>query len=172
MTLRGTPTPSETRATRCLLFDWGDTLMRDLKLPGPMAAWERVEAMPYAVEVLAALRPHWTLALATNATDSDEAAIWAALHRAGLGHFLDKVYCFRRIGRRKPSAEFFAYILNDLQADRARVIMIGDDFETDVLGANRAGLRATWLNERSPEERVGEMYSTIHDLRALPAALT
>ena len=39
-----------------VIFDWGDTLMRDLHLPGPMAAWPRVETVPGAGELLAALQ--------------------------------------------------------------------------------------------------------------------
>jgi len=51
------------------------------------------------------------------------------------------------------------------------VFLVGDDFEVDVMGANRCSIRAVWLNERSDETRVGEMYRTIHDLRDLPRAL-
>lgn len=50
-------------------------------------------------------------------------------------------------------------------------MMVGDDFEADVLGASLCGIRAFWFNERSDEVREGELYRTIHDLRALPQAL-
>jgi FMN phosphatase YigB (HAD superfamily) len=49
--------------------------------------------------------------------------------------------------------------------------MVGDNFEADVLGANRSGIRAVWFNEQGDETRTGEMYQTIHDLRSLPQAL-
>jgi putative hydrolase of the HAD superfamily len=40
------------RTNRCLLFDWGDTLMRVFpEYVGPMAAWPKVEAMPHAEEM-------------------------------------------------------------------------------------------------------------------------
>src|SRR5687767_9344160 len=99
---------------RCLLFDWGDSLMLNFpELPGPMATWPRVEAVPFAKETLAGLRAKWTLALATNAADSKEAEIWSALERVGLDDLLDKVYCYRVIGYKKPSLEYFDYILKD-----------------------------------------------------------
>jgi putative hydrolase of the HAD superfamily len=138
---------------------------------GPMFTWPRVEALPFAREVLAALYNQWTLAVATNAAASDERGIWAALDRAGLSQWLDKVYCFRAIGHRKPAPAFFDYVLKDLGLAPARVMMVGDDFEADVLGASRCGMRAFWFNERSNEVREGELYRTIHDLRALPQAL-
>jgi putative hydrolase of the HAD superfamily len=160
------------RTSGCILFDWGNTLMRDFPdVRGPMAAWPQVEVMPHVVEALAAVRPRWTLALATNADDSDEPEIWAALRRVGLDKLLDAIYCSRRIGHRKPSSAFFTCILQELRMPPSQVVMVGDDFETDVLGANRAGLRAIWFNDRTDEVRIGTLYRTIHDLRSLPSAL-
>jgi len=156
----------------CILFDWGDTLMRDFpEFSGPMIEWPRVEPVEHASDALAGLHKTWMLALATNAVDSNEEEIWAALARVELNRFFDRVYCFRKIGHKKPSPEFFGYILNDLGLDRSSVFMVGDDFDTDVIGAIRCGIRAVWYNEQSTEVRKAEMYQTIHDLRSLPEAL-
>jgi len=160
------------RSSRCILFDWGDTLMRDFpEFSGPMIGWPRVEPVEHAPDVLADLHKTWTLALGTNAVDSNEEEIRAALARAELNRFLDRVYCFRKIGYKKPSAEFFGYILNDLGLDRSSLFMVGDDFDSDVIGAIRCGIRAVWYNGQSTEVRKAEMYQTIHDLRSLPEAL-
>ncbi|NLG84527.1 MAG: HAD-IA family hydrolase [Firmicutes bacterium] len=147
--------------------------MRDLPgFDGPMYTWPRVEALPHVKEVLVALRPDWILALATNAEASDEANIRKALARVDLDGLIEKIYCYRSIGHKKPSPYFFAYILNDLGMGPERVVMVGDDFEMDVLGANRCGIPAIWFNERAPQERrSGKMYRTIHDFRALPGEL-
>ncbi len=138
---------------------------------GPMVTWPRVEAVPHAAAVLAALQPQWLLALATNAEASTEADIWAALSRVELDRWLDRVYCFRGVGHKKSSPAFFTHVLTDLALDPQQVVMVGDDFAADVLGANRCGIRALWLNVRSDEVRQGECYGTIHDLRALPSTL-
>lgn len=157
---------------RCILFDWGGTLMRDYsEFSGPMVKWPRIGTMEYVPEVLTRLHQTWMLALATNAVDSDEGEIWAALRRCGLDQFLDKVYCLRMIGYKKPSPEFFEYILRDLGIDRSKVVMVGDDFDSDVLGAARSGIHAVWFNRDSLEIRKGELYDTIHDFRSLPQAL-
>lgn len=160
------------RSSRCVLFDWGNTLMRDFpEFSGPMIGWPRVEAVDHASDVLVGLHETWILALATNALDSEEEEIWAALARVELSRFLDRVYCFRKMGHKKPSPEFFGYILNDLGLDQSRVFMVGDDFDSDVIGAVKCGLRAVWYNEHSTDTRKAEMYQTIHDLRSLPEAL-
>src|SRR5512140_3698060 len=98
-----------------ILFDWGDTLMRVFpEFHGPMKDWPRLEAVAGAAEMLTALQPDWTLCLATNAADSDEADIRAALRRVDLERWLDKIYCARAIGYQKPAREYFDYIRRDL----------------------------------------------------------
>jgi putative hydrolase of the HAD superfamily len=156
----------------CILFDWGETLMRDFKeFKGPMKNWPRVEAIPGAAEMLAVLRPNWILAIATNADVSDETDIWAALQRVNLDQWLDKVYCFKNIGYKKPSVEFYQHILDDLNLTPQSICMVGDNYEVDVLGANLSGMRAIWFNEHSLEVREDDMHHTIHDLGALPDSL-
>jgi FMN phosphatase YigB (HAD superfamily) len=49
--------------------------------------------------------------------------------------------------------------------------MVGDNYETDVLGANACGLRAIWFNAHSLQERKNDLMCTIHHLRLLPASL-
>jgi putative hydrolase of the HAD superfamily len=156
----------------CILFDWGDTLMRDFKeYSGPMKDWPVVEAIPGAAEMLAALHPHWRLALATNAEVSSEADIRAALKRVDLDCWLDKIYCFKKIRYKKPALEFYRYILADLKLSPECLCMVGDNYEADVLGANACGMRAIWFNSHSLEERSGHLHRTIHALSALPEVL-
>jgi putative hydrolase of the HAD superfamily len=158
---------------RWLLFDWGDTLMRDdPSAEGPMVTWTHVEIVQGAVEVLTTLKPEWGLALATNAVASEEDQIRAALRRVGLDALIERIYCFRGVGYKKPAPEFFAFVLNDLGATVDQVVMVGDSFDIDVVGANNMGIQAIWLNERSDEIRVGALHRTILNLIDLPCALT
>ncbi len=160
------------REARCLLLDWGDTVMRVFpEYAGPMSAWPRVEAVEGIVEVLETLHSDWTIALATNAADSEEGEIRSALARAGLDQLFDRVYCYRGIGHRKSAPEYLEQVLADLGIDPNRVVMVGDDFEADVLAANRSGIRAVWFNERGTDDEMSSMHRTIHDLRELAACL-
>jgi len=138
---------------------------------GPMSKWPRLEAIPYARESLTALRPGWIVALATNAVDSGEAEIRDALARVQLDECVDRVFCYQHVGSKKPSPLFFEFILSDLGLDPSRITMVGDNFEEDVLGANKSGMRAVWFNPRSDAEQFGEMHRTIHDLRDLEGML-
>jgi len=157
---------------KAVLFDWGDTLMVDFpNYSGSMVNWPVVQAIPGAEKLLADLHGYFILCVATNAVDSDEAAIRAALSRVGLNRYIDRIYCQRGIGFTKPSVEFFTFVLNDLSLESSAVLMVGDSFSTDVIGANRSGLWAIWLNRRNLEEQTSEMYRTIHELSQLPPIL-
>jgi len=136
-----------------------------------MLAWPRVEAIEGITEALAALRPDWTIALATNAADSEEREIWSALARAGLDQLIDRVYCFRGVGHRKSAPEYFELVLADLGIEPDRVVMVGDDFEGDIVSANRSGIRAIWFHEGGTDDRTSAMHRTIHRLPDLPEAL-
>lgn len=161
-----------TRESRCILFDWGDTVMRVFpEYAGPMAAWPRVDVVPGIREALSKLHREWTIALATNAADSEEREIWAALERVGLEKLVDRVYCYRVVGHRKSAPEYFGRVLSDLAMDRDDVVMVGDDFTADVMAANRSGIRAIWLDEHGAEDSTSAMHRTIHDLRDLPREL-
>ena len=156
-----------------ILFDWGDTIMRDFpQFTTPMAEWPRVEAMEGAQEVLRRLQPVADLILATSAALSDEADIRRALDRVNIAGCFQKIYCFKNTGYQKPSPEFYSTILRDLNANPAEVLMVGDSFENDVLGANRVGIRAAWLNLKDAETKTGDLYQTIHALHELIPLVT
>jgi putative hydrolase of the HAD superfamily len=162
-------TISPSRANRTLLFDWGDTLMRVFPdSPGPMSVWPQVAAMPHAHRTLAALYPNYTLCLATNAADSTEQEIRTALARVGLDHYIDRVYCYRLIGYRKPHPEFYAFILEDLNLPPAYAVMIGDDYDADIIGALRFGLHAVWLSSTPTAQPSNPFLKTIPNLSLLP----
>lgn len=136
-----------------------------------MATWPRVEPVDGIREALVQLRPGWTIALATNAADSEAREIRFALARAGLDGLIDHVYCCREVGHRKSEPAYFEHVLADLGIDRDDAVMVGDDFEGDVLGANRCGIRAIWFRENAAERSNSKMYRTIRDLYELPDAL-
>lgn len=160
------------RESQCILFDWGNTLMRVFpQFNGPMAEWPRVEAMPYARQTLETLHPEWTIALATNAADSEKNQIYKGLRRVGLSGWIDYVFCTREIGYRKPEAGYFKAILETLQLPPQNIIMIGDNLQKDILAANNFGIRSIWYNWRSPLEDQNEMHCTIHDLRDIQSGL-
>lgn len=160
---------------RAVLFDWGDTLMRDFPdQTGPMADWPHVEALPGAYDLLAGLQGRYRLALATNAADSGEAKVREALRRVGLeGHF-ELILTAREAGVAKPMPGFFRAALEKLGVQAAEAVMVGDSWLTDVEGAKSVGLRTVWLNPRNrtaPSGAADAVVARLEDVREAIARL-
>jgi HAD superfamily hydrolase (TIGR01509 family) len=155
-----------------VLFDWGDTLMRVLPgASGKMRDWPRLEEMSGVRHTLHQFHGAVGLALATNAVDSDEADIRAALTRVNLQSFFKHVFCARALGVTKGDPAFYPRILEALHADPGHAVMVGDGWTEDVEAARAAGLWTVWFNARTDENRTGTHTTTLHHLEALPAVL-
>jgi len=152
--------------TTWVLFDWGNTLMRDFPgFGGKMKDWGRLEVVPGARQALHQLHGQVGLALATQADDS------AALARVDLDAFIKRIYCSRALAISKSSPEFYRHILADLRVPADRAVMVGDSIQEDVVPAREAGLRAIWFNEHTAEVRTGQHLATLHHLDHLPGLL-
>ena len=166
-------------APAVVFVDWGDTLMvDDGTQSGPMATWPEVRAVDEAEDTLRRLRPRFRVLVATNATDSGERDVLAALARVGLDGLVDGVVSSRDVGVRKPDALFFRAAL--LRAGRAGLplspdgaVMIGDSWVNDVAGAQAAGWRAVWFNPSKSRRPPGAAApdAEIRRLSELPQAL-
>lgn len=155
-----------------VLFDWGDTLMRVFpRYHGKMKDWPQVEEIPGARKALHSLHGLIGIALATNAADSEEEDIRKALERADLNAFIKRIYCFKSVGAKKSSPEFFAHVMKDLHVPADHLVMVGDDFTEDAEPALAAGLRAVWFDAQGQEVRTGHNLATLHHLEHLPALL-
>src|SRR6266542_6122185 len=135
-----------------VLFDWGDTVMRDYpERTNPMVEWETVEVIEGIADVLAYLHSSGRrLVLATSASISDEGQIRGALARGGLDAYFSHIYCFRNTNLPKGEA-FYRYILNYLIISPSDVLMIGDGFEKDVQIPNLLSIFAVWFHRDSDE---------------------
>ena len=159
---------------QAVVFDWGDTLMRVFpEYEGPMAYWPRVETMPGVTQALTELHAHYRLILATNASDSDARLVRSALRRVGLEKYLTGVFTENELGARKPDPGFYHAVLRECGYAASKVVMVGDNYQADVVGAKQAGLRAIWYN---PAVSPGPINSSLHDaeirtMSELPATL-
>jgi len=148
------------------LFDWGNTLMVDIKgQTGPMDKWDKVLCTPGAYECLEYLHNIAQCHIATNAKDSSSTQIRKALNRVGLAQFIDHIFCFKEIGYEKPSQEFFEHIISTLGCLRSEIVMIGDSLETDVYGTNKYEIASVWLNK--DQQSVPEGITAVSNLSDL-----
>lgn len=108
------------------------------------------DVLPGAVELLAALKPHCTLALATNGLADIQRR---RLKNNPIAPYLDAVFISEEMGIGKPEKGYFEQVLRALGADPAATVMVGDDLTADIQGAINAGIDSIWYSrtqEKSP----------------------
>jgi putative hydrolase of the HAD superfamily len=135
-----------------LVFDWGNTLMKELAefndLDVPMVEWPRVEAVPGIESALASLKANFRIFLGTNAQQSTALQVQQALKRVDLDSYFEKIFTFNETHARKPETLFFRAIERMTGEFRDQMVLIGDLYNWDVVGAKQAGWKAVWYNPR------------------------
>ena len=103
--------------------------------------------IPGAGEVLKQLHEEgFTIALVA---DGEWESFQNVYQKNGLGYCFDAWVVSEVVGQQKPAAIMFetAYEkLNLTEADKARIVMIGNNLKKDIAGANRQGLISVWLD--------------------------
>ncbi len=134
--------------SKLIIFDWGNTIMRDFEFPGPMKDWPEVAWIPGMDEVLQVLWPQYRLCIATSAPHSDTEDMKAALGRVGATRFFDHAFSSFELGCSKPSESFFSNILKALDVLPSNALSVGDRYEKDVIPAKALGMKAVLFNEK------------------------
>jgi putative hydrolase of the HAD superfamily len=105
------------------------------------------EIYPDAVTTLQTLRGRYALGYLTNGTTKPE--------KVGIAHLFDFAITPETLGMRKPRPEIFHHAAQLGNATIDQVLHIGDDLESDVEGALKAGCQAIWFNPYHDENSSG-----------------
>ncbi|MBO7119929.1 MAG: YjjG family noncanonical pyrimidine nucleotidase [Bacteroidaceae bacterium] len=81
------------------------------------------------------------------------------LAACGLRNYFDTIVLSEDVGANKPSKEFFDYAFQVTQACRDTTLMIGDNLQTDIVGANDAGLDTILFNRWQVEPSAVPTYT-------------
>ncbi len=140
-----------------IVFDWGNTLMRDYPdLSGPMYLWDYVECIEGAPQILDYLNGKYKLCIATSAGVSDTSAMRKALARVGIEHYFNGFFSSKELGVAKPDPKFFLKICREMQETPNKTLMIGNDYQKDICGAHQAGLHTLFFEEEYTEKELTE----------------
>ena len=161
------------------LDGWADAFARafaDLNLQGdPKAASQKSiddlgcrPLFPDAPEALSILGRHRQLAVLSNADDAYLNPVVARIPAA-----FSTVISSEGGRCYKPDARLFKIALNELQADPAECVYVGDKQFEDVKGARGAGMSVVWINRKgeplNPDLPTPD--AEIRNLLELPAIL-
>jgi len=125
----------------------------------------KTELFPYTIEVLGYLYQKYTLAIITNGFKEVQ---YTKLRNCNLEKYFKKVICSEDVGRQKPHNDIFHYSLSSLNARKTESIMIGDDYEVDILGANNFGFKAIFFN---PNNIVVKTLPNVQEISSLKQIL-
>lgn len=147
---------------KALLFDWGDTVMKVFpEQSGPMASWSEVSVVEGIKEILPLLKEKYQIVLVSNAQDSDINHVRQALERVGLAEYFYEIFTPQELKERKPAPKFYLNILKQIKVESENAIMIGDDYEKDIIAAKQVGLWTIWYN---PEhQKLNDLSYPYHD---------
>ena len=92
-----------------------------------------------AIDTLNYLKPKYKMHIITNGFEEVQ---HKKMKNSNLLPFFDKIITSEEVGVKKPNPEIFHYALNKSNAIPGESIMIGDNFEADILGAKNVGMHA------------------------------
>jgi HAD superfamily hydrolase (TIGR01549 family) len=165
-----------------IFFDLGDTIMDEATevkdAQGTTLSAELIEGMADALHWLHAR--HYRLALVADTRPGTPVNV---LQQHGLLDLFEVLSISEEVGVEKPHPGLFLHALQRMhipEQEYPQVLMVGNNLERDILGANRLGLRSVYFhpNERrrsivtKPEEAPRNTVTTSRELLDLVQALS
>lgn len=99
--------------------------------------------IPYAKEVCEHLSKKYTISIITNGVGQTQ------MHRitsSAISPFISHIMISEDIGFAKPDKRFFEYVIDKLNCNPEKMLIIGDSLSSDIQGANNANIDAYWYN--------------------------
>ncbi|PYZ93845.1 haloacid dehalogenase [Salipaludibacillus keqinensis] len=118
-----------------------------------------------ALPVLEKLKQNYSLLMLTNG--SPELQNIKLTITPELSPFFDEIIISGDHDRGKPDEAIFHYALEKMSVKKEEVLMVGDNLMTDILGANRTGIKSIWLNRFGKSKNDVIPYKEIQNLHEL-----
>ena len=119
--------------------------------------------MPNAGKVLDKLSQDFELGIITNGFDDTQNI---KLKYSEIDHYFKWVVTSESSGYRKPDKGIFDFTLDYSGGSLENIFIIGDNLQTDILGAKNAGWKSVWYNPQ--KESIAPSQLQVHDLIELP----
>jgi len=92
------------------------------------------------------------------------------LRVTGLAPWVNLLVCSEQVGVTKPDPRIFYAALSGAGATPDQAVMVGDSWESDVVGAVRAGIRPVWFHRDDAARPSAPPAGELHDLRPVARA--
>lgn len=106
----------------------------------------QTELVDGTIEVLEYLKTNYQLHIITNGFKEIQ---HVKIENCGLKKYFNQIIISEEVGFNKPDKQIFDFALNKTNALHHECLMVGDDFEADIIGAKNASIKAIFLNRKS-----------------------
>lgn len=127
---------------------------------------ENNKLMDGAIEVLEYLKPKYRLFIITNGFRDVQDK---KLKNSNIIHYFEAIYDSESVGVKKPDPKIFKHALSDSGSSPNESLMVGDNYEADVLGAKK--LKIKTIHFVAHNEKIHNKSETIHKLVELKSIL-
>ncbi|MCM0060013.1 MAG: YjjG family noncanonical pyrimidine nucleotidase [Algoriphagus sp.] len=114
---------------------------------------------PYSKEILDYLKKKYRVHLITNGFNESQAK---KMRSSGLNGYFELIVTSETTGLKKPDPRIFYYALDQLQAAASDCLMIGDNPNSDILGAQRAEIDQVYFNPEGKKTTIPATYEIRH----------
>lgn len=102
-----------------------------------------------AIELLEYLRPKYNLYILSNGFKELQSH---KMRTSGIDKYFDALILSEDIGVNKPNRELYEYALQKTGSNLEESIMIGDMFDTDIVGAANIGMEQIYFNPKKKDD--------------------
>lgn len=140
------------RFTNTMLYFGHDDKELGLKLEEQYIARSpyQKELVPHTLEVLEYLQQKYQLHIITNGFKEVQ---HIKLNNCNIKHFFNQIIISEEVGFNKPNKDIFDYSFSVANTHLDESLMIGDDWDADILGAHKINLKAIYFNRKNTSVR-------------------
>ncbi|MDR1624644.1 MAG: YjjG family noncanonical pyrimidine nucleotidase [Tannerellaceae bacterium] len=121
----------------------------------------KTRLVPGAIDLLEYLRPSYKMYILSNGFREVQ---FRKLVNSGLASYFLRMILSEDANIQKPHKGIFDFALINTNSRRSETLMIGDSWETDVVGAHNAGIASLWFN---PEGLPAKGFTPAYTVRSL-----
>ena len=116
--------------------------------------------IPHTHEILEYLKPKYQLHIISNGFDDVQ---HSKLKASKIHQYFDKIVTSDSSGHRKPQKGIFEFAIKEAGTSKENVLMIGDNLETDIQGAQNASIDHVFFNPK----RISHQHQVTYEIDSL-----
>lgn len=118
-------------------------------------------------KILKELKSEFNLGVVTNF--AYPLGVYKTLDKFALRHYFRCVVISGEVGWKKPSRHIFDIALSKISARPEKTVFVGDDYEADIIGAKRAGMKTIFLGKEPQKSEDADV--SIKSLREITSVI-